>query len=104
VWAYGRSRGSVVKRQFPAPQIQGEPGQLPLDPHPGFRTVAVLVLGLLIAGCGRAAVRATEKELLADQVMIFDEDSQAASAEDHVLTNREGSAGGRGGGGGCGCN
>jgi hypothetical protein len=67
--------------------------------------VAIVVgLGLALSGCGRAAVRATEKELLADQVMVFDEDPQAASADDHILTNREGSAGGHGGGGGCGCN
>jgi hypothetical protein len=28
----------------------------------------------------------------------------ALSGCDHILTNREGSAGGHGGGGGCGCN
>jgi hypothetical protein len=59
----------------------------------------------LAAGCGRNAVRASEKEFLADQVMVFDNDQHDASAEDHVLSNREGAAGGRGaGGGGCGCN
>jgi hypothetical protein len=64
-----------------------------------------LVLALAAAACGKNAVRASEKEFLADQVMMFDEDSQGASAEDHVLSNREGAAGGRGtGGGGCGCN
>jgi hypothetical protein len=37
--------------------------------------------------------------------MVFDEDKQDTAAEDHLLTNREGAAGGRGaGGGGCGCN
>ncbi len=57
------------------------------------------------AGCGRFAVRANEKEHLADPVMAFDEDGQEAAADDHVLSNREGSAGGRGTtGGGCGCN
>jgi hypothetical protein len=64
---------------------------------------AVLVLSL--AGCGRNAVRASEKEFLADQVMIFDDDPQEASADEHILSNREGSAGGGGArGGGCGCN
>ena len=64
-----------------------------------------LVLALLAAGCGRNAVRASEKEFLADQVMVFDDDGQEAAADEHVLTNREGSAGGRGSkGGGCGCN
>lgn len=64
-----------------------------------------LILVLAAAGCGRNAVRASEKEFLADQVMVFDNDPHEASAEDHVLTNREGAAGGHGaGGGGCGCN
>ena len=64
--------------------------------------IAVAVVGL--AGCGRAAVRASEKEFLADHVMVFDDDPQGAAADEHVVENREGSAGGRGGGGGCGCN
>lgn len=58
-----------------------------------------------LAGCGRHAVRPNEKELLADPIMIFDQDPQEAAADEHVLTNREGAAGGAGtGGGGCGCN
>ncbi len=66
---------------------------------------AIVLLFVLAAGCGRNAVRASEKEFLADQVMIFDEDGQEAAADEHVLNNREGSAGGRGArGGGCGCN
>jgi hypothetical protein len=68
------------------------------------RLVLTLVVALL-AGCGRNAVRASEKQFLADQVMVFDDDPHEAAAENHVLTNREGAAGGRGaGGGGCGCN
>ncbi len=67
-----------------------------------------LVVALLCAGmtgCGRFAVRASEKEHLADRTMRFDADGHEAAADDHVLSNREGSAGGRGtGGGGCGCN
>ncbi len=60
---------------------------------------------LVLTACGRHAVRASEKEYLADPVMIFDSDGQEAAADEHLLTNREGSAGGRGtGGGGCGCN
>lgn len=60
---------------------------------------------LTSAGCGRNAVRATEKEFLADQIMSFDQDGQETASDDHVLTNREGSAGGKGAkGGGCGCN
>lgn len=68
----------------------------------------LLIATVLIAGlsaCGRHAVRATEKEFLADRIMMFDDDGQEANADEHVLTNREGSAGGRGTtGGGCGCN
>lgn len=65
----------------------------------------LVVVAALAAGCGRNAVRASEKQFLADQVMTFDNDPHESSAEDHVLTNREGAAGGKGaGGGGCGCN
>lgn len=66
----------------------------------------LLVSSLLLSvSCGRHAVRASEKEFLADRIMQFDSDGQEAAADDHVVTNREGSAGGSGaGGGGCGCN
>jgi len=69
--------------------------------------VAIVVAASLagLAGCGRQAVRAAEKEFLADQVMVFDDDPQEASSDDHIRSNREGAAGGHGaGGGGCGCN
>jgi hypothetical protein len=74
--------------------------------------VSGLVSGLVLvsvllgaAGCGRNAVRATEKEFLADQIMSFDQDGQESASDDHVLSNREGSTGGKGAkGGGCGCN
>ena len=70
-----------------------------------WRFSSSLLVAVLLAGCGRNAVRASEKEFLADQVMIFDDDGQEAAADEHVLTNREGAAGGAGtGGGGCGCN
>jgi len=60
---------------------------------------------LPLAGCGRQAVRAAEKEFLADQVMVFDDDPHESSSDNHIRSNREGAAGGRGaGGGGCGCN
>ena len=72
----------------------------------GWRSFfSVAIFSLAAAGCGKSAVRASEKEFLADRVMIFDEDAQETSAEEHVNSNREGSAGGRGtSGGGCGCN
>ena len=57
------------------------------------------------SGCGKQAVRAAEKEFLADQVMVFDDDPHETASDDHIRTNREGAAGGHGtGGGGCGCN
>ncbi len=65
----------------------------------------VLATGFLFGACGKQAVRASEKEFLADRIMQFDADGQETSADEHILSNREGSAGGRGtGGGGCGCN
>lgn len=70
-----------------------------------FSSSVLLVVALFAVGCGRQAVRASEKEFLADQIMVFDNDPQDTAAEDHLLTNREGAAGGHGaGGGGCGCN
>ena len=37
--------------------------------------------------------------------LTFDNDPQESSSDDHVMSNREGAAGGKGaGGGGCGCN
>lgn len=72
----------------------------------GWRSsFSLLAVALMLAGCGRNAVRASEKEFLADRVMRFDADGQETAADDHVQQNREGAAGGRGtGGGGCGCN
>jgi Domain of unknown function (DUF4266) len=68
--------------------------------------LALLLLVIAsLAACGRQAVRASEKQFLADQVMVFDEDPHDAAANEHLRTNREGAAGGQGaGGGGCGCN
>ena len=75
--------------------------------HITLATVLALLAALsaLTSGCGRQAVRASEKKFLADQVMIFDGDPHEVSADEHIRTNREGAAGGKGaGGGGCGCN
>jgi hypothetical protein len=66
--------------------------------------VVVAVLSCL-GGCGRYAVRPDEKEYLADRIMNPERDPNELEHDQHVLTNREGSAGGYGaGGGGCGCN
>jgi hypothetical protein len=53
-------------------------------------------LGAASIGCGRTAVRAAEKEFLADQVMVFDNDPHEIESDDHILTNREGAVGGHG--------
>jgi hypothetical protein len=69
-----------------------------------MRVVLILVAFTLTA-CGRTAVRAAEKQFLADQVMVFDDDPHDSASTEHIRTNREGAAGGKGaGGGGCGCN
>ena len=60
---------------------------------------------IALAGCGRYAVRADEKEYLADRIMQADYDALETANDQHVLSNREGSQGGFGAaGGGCGCN
>ena len=69
------------------------------------KTLTLMLLLTLFAGCGRFAVRPNEKEHLADRTMQFDPDGQESASDEHVLSNREGSSGGSGsGGGGCGCN
>ncbi len=66
---------------------------------------AMSFIVLLFAGCGRYAVRPDEKEYLADRIMQPDYDPIETALDQHVLSNREGSAGGSGAaGGGCGCN
>lgn len=68
-------------------------------------SILALAAAAPLAGCGKQAVRAAEKEFLADQVMVFDNDPLETSSDDHIRSNREGAAGGHGaGGGGCGCN
>ena len=67
--------------------------------------LALLLLMVTGAGCGRYAVRADEKEYLADRIMQADYDEMETANDQHVLSNREGSQGGFGAaGGGCGCN
>jgi hypothetical protein len=67
--------------------------------------LVVLAIATAVSGCGRHAVRASEKAFLADPIMVFDSDPQETSTNEHVRSNREGAAGGNGaGGGGCGCN
>ncbi|MBK8173644.1 MAG: DUF4266 domain-containing protein [Sandaracinaceae bacterium] len=67
-----------------------------------------LLLSLALA-CGTltgcVTVRPEDKEFLAEPSMIYGSEGATAGHEDHVLANREGSAGASGAaGGGCGCN
>jgi hypothetical protein len=61
---------------------------------------------LLTSGSvGCVTVKPHEKELLADPAMTYGSGGEASLQEEHVLANREGSAGAASGsGGGCGCN
>ena len=72
-----------------------------------------LVFATLVAasvwsgGCSLSkwTVKPHQRELLADRIMQLDADTQERSAEEHILSNREGAIGGTGtSGGGCGCN
>lgn len=55
------------------------------------------------SGC--VTVKATQRSVLADPIMQFEGDPQAAAQLRHAIDNREGSYGGGGvAGGGCGCN
>ena len=69
-----------------------------------MKTAIVLVpLFVSIAGC--VTVKATQRSVLADPIMQFEGDPQAAAQLRHAIDNREGSYGGGGvAGGGCGCN
>lgn len=61
-------------------------------------------LSVLASGCARA-VLPSEKAYLADPIMQFEADPLEAAADAHIMSNREGAAGGSGtAGGGCGCN
>ena len=62
-------------------------------------------LALWLLGSGCAAVRAYQREHLADRIMSFAADARDAARRTKTLEAREGSTGGHGGaGGGCACN
>lgn len=71
-----------------------------------MRTITFLlsILTLVfVASC--VTVKPQQRALLADPIMQFDGDPQAAAQLRHAIDNREGSYGGGGvSGGGCGCN
>ncbi|MDB5216685.1 MAG: hypothetical protein JWO86_4612 [Myxococcaceae bacterium] len=65
--------------------------------------LALLVLAAPLASC--VTVKPQQRAVLADPIMQFDGDPQAAAQLRHAIDNREGSYGGGGvSGGGCGCN
>ena len=67
-----------------------------------MKTLLVLLL-LVSAGC--VTVKPQQRSVLADPIMQFEGDPQAAAQLRHAIDNREGSYGGGGvAGGGCGCN
>ena len=67
-----------------------------------MRFLLILTL-LFVASC--VTVRPQQRAVLADPIMRFEGDPQAAAQLRHAIDNREGSYGGGGvSGGGCGCN
>jgi hypothetical protein len=69
-----------------------------------LRLVCLAGAAALGAG-GCATVAPTQRAILADPTMQFDNEGKHDAALRHALDNREGSMGGTGvSGGGCGCN
>jgi hypothetical protein len=65
--------------------------------------LAALLSVPALASC--VTVKPQQRAVLADPIMQFDGDPQAAAQLRHAVDNREGSYGGGGvSGGGCGCN
>jgi hypothetical protein len=63
----------------------------------------VVLMAVATASC--VTVKPQQRAVLADPIMQFDADPQAAGQLRHAIDNREGSYGGGGvSGGGCGCN
>lgn len=72
--------------------------------HSRSRITVLVLAAFALSGCARA-VLPSEKAYLADPIMTFGSDGLEASADAHIMSNREGAAGGNGtAGGGCGCN
>jgi len=68
--------------------------------------LVLMLLSLFFTGCATLErVQPWEREVLADPIMQLEPDPQEAALDEHILSTREGSAGGYGAaGGGCGCN
>lgn len=75
--------------------------------HTTKRLVLALVIpaAMLASSTSCVTVKPQQRAVLADPIMQFDGDPQAAAQLRHAVDNREGSYGGGGvSGGGCGCN
>ena len=67
------------------------------------KLLTVALFASLAVGC--VTVKPEDREFLANPSMTFGAHGASAAQEEHVLTNREGTAGAGGvAGGGCGCN
>lgn len=71
-----------------------------------LKLLLAILLAMLLTGCATLErVQPWEREVLADPIMQLEPDPQEAALDEHILSTREGSAGGYGAaGGGCGCN
>jgi hypothetical protein len=68
-----------------------------------FSLVLLAIAASSLASC--VTVKPQQRAVLADPIMQFEGDPQAAAQLRHAIDNREGSYGGGGvSGGGCGCN
>lgn len=66
---------------------------------------AIVAIVSMFAMPGCVTVKPQQRAVLADPIMQFEGDPQAAAQVRHAIENREGSFGGNGvSGGGCGCN
>ncbi len=72
---------------------------------PTTPTLSAIAICFALAGVGCVTVKPQQRSVLADPIMQFEGDPQAAAQLRHAIENREGSYGGSGvSGGGCGCN
>lgn len=68
-------------------------------------TLALSIVLLALGAAACVTVKPQQRAVLADPIMQFEGDPQAAAQLRHAIDNREGSYGGGGvSGGGCGCN
>jgi hypothetical protein len=99
----------TLRGSFKSPANESRRAE-PVGTHAIKRTLTAVLVFLFGAGVGGCSVskwtvKPHQRELLADRIMQLDADGQERSAEEHILSNREGAVGGTGtSGGGCGCN